>query len=195
MRKLLSLILAALTLFCVCSCAYLSKPDDAVIRQAVEELLPDAYTATYIVYGPGLKLDEAAKAEFDKINAERPYKNAHYIPVDAEQPFHTEKEVRALVRRVFSKDYAEEILQYAFENNDLYMSRYHEYGGLLAMDVVLKAPMDMLDAIFVDTLTVIDGNSYACTAEVEAEQNGERKKVKLQLVYENDRWLFNGPAY
>ena len=188
------LIVAIILLLGMTSCGYFSKPSDEEMKKAVAGLLPDAYTATYIVYGPGLKLDEEEKKEFDRVNDVTPYKNAHYIKVDEEEPYNTEKEIRELVRKVFSKDYADEVLAYAFENSE-YMSRYHEYGGVLAMEVVQNAPMDMLDEIFVDTLTVIEGNAYACTVEVEATQNGEKRNVKIQMVFENEKWMFNGPAY
>ena len=189
MKIVLSFLLTLALLLGCGACAYLSKPDDDVIRAAVEKLLPDAYTATYIIYGPGIEIDPAQVIDEN-------WTVAHYIRVAEDYPYKTIADIKKLTKKVFSANYAEVMFEYAFTNTDEYLSRYTEYGGILAMDVVTKEPFDMVKEFHLDTLHVISGNSYACKAEVEATlATDERKPVILQLVMENDKWVFDGPAY
>ena len=158
---------------------------------------------TYIIYGPGLDLDEEDYAAFQKQNEESPITNIHYVTVNPEMKFPgcdvetwNEDKIRSTTRKVFAKSYADEILEYAFETTDLTVGRYNTVAGVaLRIEMIKHAPYDMLDVIYPETLSVIDGNANACTVEVDAEQNGEKKRVKIQMVYENDQWLFNGAAY
>ena len=204
MRKTAAMILALCVLCgCFCSCGYFTKPSDEEMREALEKLLPDAYAVTYIVYGPGLDLDEEDYAAFQKQNEESPITNIHYVTVNPEMKFPgcdvetwSEDKIRSTTRKVFAKSYADEILEYAFETTDLAVGRYNTVAGVALRIELIKHPSyDMLDAIYPETLTVIDGNAYACTIEVDADQNGERIRQKIQMVYENEQWLFNGAAY
>lgn len=189
MKKTTVTALLLILLLSLSACSYLFKPDDEVIRKAVTDLLPDAYTATYLIFGPGIELDPESEIDPE-------WKTAHYIPVARDYAFQTEDDVRAVTLRAFSHDYAEEMFEYAFVNNDLFMSRYTEYGGRLAMDVVTKQPLSMAKEFFPETLRVTGGNSYACKAEIECTLgNGERSVITLQLVFENDRWVFDGPVF
>lgn len=189
MRKILSIVSFALLICLLSSCAYLVRPEDKEIREALEKLLPDAYTATYIIYGPGIELDP--EAEIDPT-----WKNAHYIPVANDYPYRTVDDVKAVALRAFSADYAEDMFEYAFVNNDYMMSRYTEYEGRLSMDVVLKKPLKMAKEFYTETLHVVKGNSFACKADIECLlANDERATVTLSFVKENDVWKLDGPAY
>ena len=188
MKKALAAILVFWTLAALCACSMLSKPSDEEIRAAVEALLPDAYTATYIVYGPGIELDPDQEIDEN-------WTVPHYIRVAKDYPYQSERSIRALVKKVFSADYAEEMLTYAFVNTEI-MSRYVEYGGILAMDVVKHKALNMVKDFYVNTLHVIKGNEYACEAEIDCTLGtGEKETLTLQLVKENEKWLFDGPAY
>ena len=204
MKKTASIILALCVLCgCFCSCGYFSTPSAEEMREAMKGLLPDAYAVTYIVYGPGLDLDEADYAAFQKQNEESPITNIHYVTVNPEKVFPgcdteqwNEEKIRAATRRVFAKSYADEILEYAFESTDQSVGRYNTVAGaVLRIELIKHEAFDMLDVIYPETLKVIDGNAYACTVEVDAKQNGEDLRVKIQMVFEDGKWLFNGAAY
>lgn len=188
-KRFFAILLAAVCILPLAACSYLVKPEDGEIREAVEKLLPDAYTATYIIYGPGAELDPS-----EEINPD--WKAAHYVPVADDYPYRTINDVKDLTLRAFSADYAEEMFEYAFEGNDVVMSRYNEYRGRLQREVVRHKELSIAKEFYPETLRVVSGNRYACKADIECLlANDARITVTLALVMENDRWKFDGPVY
>lgn len=181
------LLALVLGLFSGCS---LTAPDDEVIREAVIRLLPAAKEATYIIYGPGAPLDPLY--EIDET-----WTAAHYIPVDMTYEFHTVESVKKLVRTAFSENYAEGMFEYAFNGNDVFMSRYDETGGRLTREVVKCEEFEMLTDLYPETLKVTSGTKYACEFEIEGSKDGgkTRETYTVQMVYENEKWIFDGPVY
>ncbi len=190
MRKLSAGVLCLLTLsVLLSSCALIGKPSDGEIQRVMEEILPASYEATYIVYGPGIEIEKNFAIDPD-------WTAAHYAPVAADYKYQTEEDVKRLILSAFSKDYALEMYEYAFEGNDEVMSRYGTANGKLTMDVTREA-FGMATDIYVETAHVIKGTAYACIVEVEysADSGKTRRTMELQMVNEDGKWLFDGPTY
>ncbi|MBQ8910958.1 MAG: hypothetical protein IJY89_00120 [Clostridia bacterium] len=190
MKKIAALILVCVFgLLSLSSCALLSKPSDEEIRGELEKLLPDAYEAAYIVYGPGIEIEENFVIDPD-------WNTAHYAPVAPGYKYQTRGDVEALIRRAHTESYARELYEYAFEGNDDFMARYNEYEGKLRMDVT-KEPLNVADKIYIDTARVTKGTAFACEVQVEYSMKGEdtRYEMVIQMAKEDDKWLFDGPTY
>lgn len=171
------------------SCTLLGKPSDEEIKQVMEELLPASYDATYIVYGPGIEIEKNFVIDPD-------WTTAHYAPVASDYKYQTADDVKRLILSAFSKDYAQEMYEYAFEGNEEMMSRYGSLNGKLTMDVTRPA-FGMATDIYVETAHVVKGTAYACRVRVEYSADGgeSRSTVELQMVREDEKWLFDGPTY
>ncbi len=188
--KIISGCLALLmTAGMLCSCGMLGKPSDSEIRTAMEEILPAAYEATYIVYGPGLEIEEGFEIDPS-------WTVSHYAPVSEKSKYKSEKEIKALILSAFSKDYALEMYEYAFEGNEELMSRYGTNSGRLTKDVTKKA-FAMAEEVYTDSARVTKGTAYACIVEMEYKAEGieDRLTMKVRMVKEEEKWLFDGPVY
>lgn len=171
------------------SCALLAKPSDEEIRGEMEKLLPGAYEATCIVYGEGIEIEENFVIDPD-------WTASHYAGVHPDYKYQTRAQVEALIYSVFTKDYAGELFEYAFEGNDDFMARYNEHEGKLRMDVTKEA-LSVAETIYVDTARVLKGTAYACEVEVEYSMKGDatRYTMVIQMAKEEGKWLFDGPTY
>jgi hypothetical protein len=190
MKRITALILVAVFgLLTLSSCALLSKPSEQEIKKAMEELLPDAYEAAYIIYGPGIKIE-------DNFVIDPEWTAAHYAKVHPEYKYQTRADIEALVRRAHTEDYAKELYEYAFEGNDDIMARYNEYEGKLRMDVT-KDALNVVETIYVDTAKVVKGTAYACEVQVEYSMKDDttRYEMVIQMAKEDGKWLFDGPTY
>ena len=182
-------MVTVLTVLNLSSCALLAKPSDEEIKDAMKELLPAAYEATCIVYGEGIQIEENFVIDPD-------WTTSHYAQVHPDYKYQTKADVEALIRSAYTKDYAEELYEYAFEGNDDIMARYTEYEGKLRMDVT-KEPLNVVDVIYLYTAKVIRGTAYACEVEVEYSMEGTdtRYVMVIQMAKEDGKWLFDGPTY
>ena len=104
------LLLLALLVSALPSCALLAKPSDQEIREAMEELLPDAKKSAEIVYGKGIEIEENYVVNPD-------WTAAHYAKVHPSFEIQTIKELKALILRVHTPEYAEQMYEYAFEGS------------------------------------------------------------------------------
>ena len=194
MKKICSVLLIGilfLTVLCtLSSCKMPGCPEDAEIRQAVEKLLPTAYDAAYCIFGPGLtpnpdyKIDES-------------WTTAHYIPVSREEKCKTKSDFEAMLRAAFSEKYAAELLSIAFSNGGVSMSRYSEQDGRLTIDVTQKPVYELKTEYYTDTLKVTSGTKTACVVEISYSIDGGITKAtgELQLVRENEKWVFDNSPY
>ena len=172
-----------------CSCALLSAPSDEEIRGAMEELLPLAYEATYIVYGPGIEVEENFAIDPD-------WTVSHYAKVHPKYKYQTILSVKELILKAHTEGYAAELYEYAFEGSEDLLSRYNETDGKISMDVTKEA-LDMADEIYYETARVLKGTAYACEVEEEytMDEGKTREVMVIQMAKENGRWLFDGPTY
>ena len=171
------------------SCGVLGAPSNEEMRQVLAELLPRSYEATELIYGKGAPIEEGFEIDPD-------WKFSHYAPVAASAKYKSEAEIRMLVESVFTKDYAEEMYEYAFVGNDDLMSRYNTSEGKLYIDVT-KEPLGMATDIYPESAKVKSGSAYACLLEVEYSIDGgqTRQTMHVRLVQTDGKWLFDGPTY
>ena len=188
-KRAASALIFCCLLFIVSSCGVLTPPSETEVKEVLTQLLPRSYEATYIVYGPGIEIDE-------NFEIDESWTISHYAPVASSYKYQTIEDVKSLIFAAFSADYGEEMCEYAFAGNETLMSRYSESGGKLTMDVT-KKPLDMAEEIFIDSAKVVSGSAYACLVEIEyiVEGDTERSTMEVRLVKENGRWLFDGPTY
>ena len=159
------------------------------MREVIADLLPRSYEATDLIYGAGAPIEEGFEIDPD-------WKFSHYAPVSASAPYKNEEEIRLLVESVFTKDYAEEMYEYAFKGNDDLMSRYNTSDGRLYIDVTKEA-LGMATDIYPESAKVVSGSAYACLVEIEYSINGgqTREKMTVRMVKTDGRWYFDGPTY
>ena len=192
MKSIYTGIAAVLLLFAMlftASCAVLSAPSDEEMRREIAELLPRSYEATDLIYGAGAPIEEDFEIDPN-------WKFSHYAPVAATGIYKSEEDIKLLVESVFTKDYAEEMYEYAFKGNDDLMSRYNTSEGKLYIDVT-KEPLGMATDIYAETAKVVSGSAYACLVEIEYSMNGgqTREKMTVRMVKTDDKWYFDGPTY
>lgn len=183
------LLLLALLVSALPSCALVAKPSDQEIREAMEELLPDAKKSAEIVYGKGIEIEENYVVDPD-------WTAAHYAKVHPSFEIQTVKELKALILRVHTPEYAEQMYEYAFEGGEEIMPRFNEYGGKLTMDVT-KDALPVVDEIYPETARVQNGSAYACEVEVEysTDCGATRQRMTVQMAKVDGKWLFDGPTY
>lgn len=171
------------------SCAALSAPSEDEMRREIAQLLPRSYEATDLIYGAGAPIEEDFEVDPN-------WKFSHYAPVATTSPYKSEEDIKLLVESVFTKDYAEEMYEYAFKGNDDLMSRYNTSEGKLYIDVT-KEPLGMATDIYAETAKVVSGSAYACLVEIEYSMNGgqTREKMTVRMVKTDDKWYFDGPTY
>ena len=193
MRKIkgfLAISLLISTLFVsLCSCALIAKPSDEEIFLAMTELLPYAYESAVIVYGKGIDIEENYVVDPD-------WTTAHYAKVHPSYKYQTVNDLKALILKAHTKEYAEQMYEYAFEGNEEVMARFSEYGGKLTMDVTKEA-LPVVAEIYPETAKVLNGSAYACEVEVEysAQGSDQRDVMVIQMAKVDGKWLFDGPTY
>ena len=122
---------------------------------------------------------------------------AHYIPVSREEKCKTKSDFEAMLRAAFSEKYAAELLSIAFSNGGVSMSRYSEQDGRLTIDVTQKPVYELKTEYYTDTLKVTSGTKTACVVEISYSIDGGITKAagELQLVRENEKWVFDNSPY
>lgn len=183
------LLLFALLCGILPSCALVAKPSDKEIKEAMEELLPYAKESAEIIYGKGIEIEENYVVDPD-------WTTAHYAKVDPSYKYQTVAEVKSLIAKAHTAEYAEQMYEYAFVGNEEIMPRFDEYAGKITMDVTKEA-MHIVEEIFPETARVVTGSAYACEVEVEYTNDGgqSRQTMTVQMAKVDGKWLFDGPTY
>ena len=88
-------------------------------------------------------------------------------------------------------------LSIAFSNGEVSMSRYSEQDGRLTIDVTQKPVYELKTEYYTDTLKVTSGTKTACVVEISYSIDGGITKAtgELQLVRENEKWVFDNSPY
>lgn len=178
---LFATILMIVTLF-LTSCGVGTDED---YRAILTELLPKAAEVNEMIWGEGLptegEIDEEATAD-------------QYLPVVSEK-FTRLADIKKAVREVYSEAYAAIIEESVLSNTEYTMARYTETTeGELRMNVTTE-PMNLETVFDIEGAKVKSANRYMITVEIPYTIGERAETATLLLVKENDRWLFDSPAY
>ena len=180
MKKLISLVMLAITLFTSCGAR-----TDVDVHALLTELLPKAAEVNEILWGEGLptegEIDEDATVD-------------QYLPVVSEK-YTRLADIKKAVREIYSSEYAAIIEENVLSNTDYTKARYAEtVEGVLRMNVTTE-PMSLETVFDIDGARVKSANPYMITVVIPYTVREREGKTTLLLVKENDQWRFDGPAY
>ena len=178
---------------------------DAEARARLGELLPTAREIMRAAYGEGLLPVEGAEPK-----AAGP---GEFFPVREDEVFGSVNEIRQAADSVFSASYLRDTL-YVLLFEGYYRSeeetgeedetvvtgnitpRYTEENGVLMVDLNYENHGEIAELI-PSTAKVVSGNASAVRIEISYLLNGVQaeKPMRIGLVFENGKWVLDGPVF
>lgn len=197
MKKILSLILAALLLLSLLSCGKDKNRsyDEAEVKAAAQELIKKSERLNKIFWGEGIPYVEE-------------YGYTGYYPADPiyliEHGFFTVDDLKKDAEKVFSTDYCISIQTSVFSSSagDFGMTGYTRYyQGTDTIMVYKKYKPLLTDTVIYDysNISVLGSKGEIVTVsipiKVTRDDLSQDRVINVNLIEENDGWRIDSPTY
>jgi len=197
MKKILSLILAALLLLSLLSCGKDKNRsyDEAEVKAAAQELIKKSERLNKIFWGEGIPYVEE-------------YGYTGYYPADPiyliEHGFFTVDDLKKDAEKVFSTDYCISIQTSVFSSSagDFGMTGYTRYyQGTDTIMVYKKYKPLLTDTVIYDysNISVIGSKGEIVTVSIPIKVTrgdlSQDRVINVNLIEENDGWRIDSPTY
>ena len=201
-KRILTLILA-LSILAVsvlsCSCALFKGPiSDEELRGILTELLPQDALLNRCIWGEEIKPN--LTPEVDDENAYSPI----YYTVSSDSPFHSVEQMKKEVEAVYSSEISEIINEYAFESNDIAMSRFcddvDDKGNVLDLRIDVTHnhnPYKLTTTAYISSAVVRRSTRYMIEAKIEftSGESQTRREMKIRLLKEGESWKIDSQTW
>ena len=182
------------------------------IRAALDELIPASAELNEIYFGEGLPIarDEEELLElYGELDSD--IEMINYAPVSPDAAYHTEEELKAATRAVFSEDYSEFLFTRGFvgitstttdENGEIVMAqnaiyaRYIETDGILTRQIGMEDVMKLGREYDLDRMEIVSQKSDNVVVDIPTSVDGEADvTVRIKLVMTDGGWRLDSPTY
>ena len=200
MKKMLRaavLVAAVLLVLPFSSCG--KKYTEEEIKSAAAELIEASYEINEIFFGEGLP---GVEPEVEDV--------MRYLLIAEESPYHTEDEVKAAARAVYSENYCSLLFERAFvgftldetdddgiDTTQLVDARYLNYNDELVILPLDEDDIMKLDRTYdTDSIKVLKQKSGTAIISVQSYVNGEKSdEVTLNMIITEKGWRLDSPTY
>ena len=188
MKKIISLVLVAVSLLLLPSCSSDCSYDEAEVKAAAEDLIRDAAVYNDIFWGGGIPYDKGG------------YSNGIYYAADVtylhKMGFLKLEDIYKKAANIYSADYLDSI--YLGMNTNGKVRYYEESKYIMVNSNYEPFLVDEIRYLY-DTLEVLgsDGDTVSVKISVKVTR-GEATQTRdkeIDLVKEGERWLIDSPTY
>lgn len=201
MKKIISVILIAVSLLLLSSCGSGMSYDEAEVKAAAKELISKAEKYNDIFWGDGLPYLE-----------DNNYRNGNYYAADVitldDLGITKIEDIYLNAAKIYSEDYLEDILVGVFGikggefNNNGLVRYYQETDYIMVNSTYRPLLVDEVEYLY-NTLEVVDSDSDTVFVKISIkvtrvegdEVLTQTREKEIELVKENGRWLLDSPTY
>lgn len=211
MKRVFEIILA---LLCIITPIFMISCDEnenrdyneAELFAAAEKLIEESKPLNDVFYGKGVEYDNLSAASYGN------YKQALIFDLEG-YGFHSLEELKTLTKKVFTKDYSENIFKTTLESikdeddNIRYFARYIEVGdeigdtdGIIYVNTTYKSLFEGEIEYDYSTLRVVEVKGEKIVVSLKATITTADGKVqstdkKITLIEEENGWRIDSPSY
>lgn len=201
MKKIISVILIAISLLLLSSCGSGMSYDEAEVKAAAKELISKAEKYNDIFWGDGLPYLE-----------DNNYRNGNYYAADVitldDLGITKIEDIYLNAAKIYSEDYLEDILVGVFGinggefNNNGLVRYYQETDYIMVNSTYRPLLVDEVEYLY-NTLEVVDSDGDTVFVKISIkvtrvegdEVLTQTREKEIELVKENGRWLLDSPTY